>query len=80
MSAEINEQSIKAFVINEIATILEVEQEKIKPDISFDRYGIDSLAIVELTDKLSTLTGKDVEPTLLYDFPTIDQLSAHLAS
>lgn len=70
---------ITDFLIRELAVILEVSEEDIETEVAFDRYGVDSKSAVQLTGKLSTFIGKTVEPTVLYSFPTIDSLSAHLA-
>jgi acyl carrier protein len=49
-------------------------------DIAFDRFGLDSVSAVEMTRELSAWLNEELAPTLLYDYPTIDLLSAHLAS
>ncbi len=72
-------EDIANFLIRELASILEVSEEDIETDVAFDRYGVDSKSAVQLTGKLSKLTGKNIEPTVLYDFPTIDSLSLNLA-
>ncbi len=45
----------------------------------FSSFGLDSVALVELSGELSAFLGRGLAPTLLYDFPTIDRLSRHLA-
>ena len=40
--------------------------------------GIDSLAVVELMQDLSDWLGRPLEDTLLWNYPTIDALAAHL--
>ncbi|MEM9385005.1 MAG: SDR family NAD(P)-dependent oxidoreductase [Pseudomonadota bacterium] len=42
-------------------------------------YGIDSLEGVRLVERLGAWVGRHLPPTLLYDFPTIDALAAHLS-
>jgi len=44
-------------------------------------YGLDSLMIVDLRERLQTLVGQDVElpVTLIFDAPTIARLSDHLS-
>ena len=42
--------------------------------------GLDSLAATQLVRQLSTDLGVQLSPTLLFDYPTVDTLSAHLAS
>ena len=47
--------------------------------IPFDRYGLDSSAAVGMTGDLEDWLGKEVEPILLYDYPTIETLARHLS-
>ena len=47
---------------------------------SFDRFGIDSLALVSISGELEDWLGQPVSPTLLYSYPTIATLAGHLGS
>ena len=51
----------------------------IKCDISVEKLGVDSVAVGELFTKLSDWLGKDIDPTISWDYPTIDKMAAHLA-
>ncbi|WP_285760120.1 type I polyketide synthase [Nocardiopsis ansamitocini] len=44
----------------------------------FDALGLDSLAMIELRNRISTLSGMTVAATLLFDLPTSSQLADHL--
>lgn len=45
---------------------------------AFTAFGLDSLALVELSGELAEHLGRDVSPTLLYDYPSIERVSRHL--
>lgn len=69
---------IQAWLIERIASRARVSQESIDPHAPFDRFGLDSLALIELSGDLKEWLGASVEPTLLYSYPTITALAGHL--
>jgi acyl carrier protein len=71
---------IQAWIVSYLAEILEIEGDEVDPTIAFDRYGLDSSVAVGLTGDLEDWLGIKLDPTLLYDYPTIQTLSQHLAS
>jgi acyl carrier protein len=71
---------IQAWVVSYLADLLEVDADEIEVTIPFDRYGLDSSAAVGLTGDLEEWLGCELDPTLLYDYPTVEALVKHLAS
>lgn len=69
---------IQTWIVNYIAELLEVKPKKIDVTIPFDRYGLDSSAAVGLAGDLETWLERELDPTLLYDYPTIESLTQHL--
>jgi acyl carrier protein len=51
----------------------------IDPTLPLAEYGMDSVAALSLCGDLEDEFGLVVEPTLLWDYPTVDALAAHLA-
>ena len=49
------------------------------PRAPFSAYGLDSLTLVRLSGDLAAWIGRELTPTLLYDYPTIDSLARHLS-
>ena len=76
----IDQTEIQAWIVNYIAELLEVEPELVNPTISFDRYGLDSSAAYALTGDLEEWLGQEIDPTAIYDYPTVEALSEHLNS
>ncbi len=48
------------------------------PQVGFEELGLDSLGAVELRAKLQDLLRVTLPPTVAFDYPCIDKLSAHL--
>ena len=70
---------IQAWIVSYLAELLEVDPDEINVSISFDRYGLDSSVAVGLTGDLENWMERKLDPTLLYDYPTIESLAQHLA-
>jgi len=70
---------IQAWLVSHLATVLEVDPAQVDVTTPFDRYGLDSVAAIGLTGDLEEWLGYDLDPTLLYDYPTIETVSRHLA-
>ncbi len=72
-------EEIRAWIISYLADLLEVEPDEIDATIPFNRYGLDSAVAIGMTGDLEDWLSCELDPTLLYDYPTIDALAWHLA-
>ena len=73
-----SQREIQNWIVNYVAELLEVQPNKIDVTIPFDRYRLDSSAAVGLTGDLEDWLERELDPTLLYDYPTIESLTKHL--
>ncbi|MCB0000888.1 MAG: hypothetical protein KDE56_34235, partial [Anaerolineales bacterium] len=71
--------TITAWLIEKIAAQLKLPASHINPNEPFANYGLDSLQAVSLAGDLETWLDRDLPPTLIWDYPTITTLAAHLA-
>ena len=75
----LNIADIQAWLASYLAELLEIEPDEIDVTIPFDRYGLDSSAAVGMTGDLEEWLGSKLDPTLIYDYPTIEALAGHLS-
>ncbi|MGA7953399.1 MAG: acyl carrier protein [Gloeobacterales cyanobacterium] len=73
-------EEIQDWLVNRLAQLLEIEPDEVEVDITFDRYGLDSSAAIGLTGDLADWLGMEIEPTLLYDYPTVEALAQYLGT
>lgn len=52
---------------------------EIDPDLPLANYGLDSTISLQLVEEIARLTRAEVEPTLLWEYPTLNALSARIA-
>ena len=69
---------IQEWLVNYMSDFLEIETTAIDPTRSFDEYALNSSAAIYLTGELEEWLGYELEPTLLYEYSTIAELSHHL--
>jgi acyl carrier protein len=73
-----NTLALESWLAALVADLMGIPVETIDVRARFDRYGVDSAAAVSLTDELERHLERELEPTLLYEHPTIENLAAHL--
>jgi acyl carrier protein len=72
------ESEIQAWLIAQIAEIIEIEPDQIDITVPFENYGLDSEAAVVLSGDLQEYLGIDLEPTIFFDYPTIEAMAQSL--
>ncbi|WP_243902798.1 phosphopantetheine-binding protein, partial [Aetokthonos hydrillicola] len=73
-------ESIKQWVVEWFAKELKLTPQAIDPGKSFAEYGLDSVLAVEFAENLGDWLGEELDPTIAWNFPTIESLAIHLAS
>lgn len=70
---------IQDWFVSSLASITNCAPEDIDLTVPFESFGLDSVAAVGLTGELEDWLGSTVDPMAVYDYPTIEALSKHLA-
>lgn len=72
-------QGIESWLVAQIADRLKIPVAEVDPRSYFPSFGMDSLTAVMLVGDLEVWLGRPLEPTLMYDYPSIEALAQHLA-
>lgn len=73
------EGAIQSWLREKVGDLLGLEVEQIEVEMPFSEYGLVSADAVGLSGELAELVGRPLEPTIVYDYPTIAQLARYLA-
>ena len=62
------------------ATLVKMNPEKIISHVELGDYGFDSILYTQFCNEINGFYGLDITPTLFFNYPTLDELAAHLES
>ena len=71
-------QSISHWLGTRLAEMVNISIEQVDTQLQFDRYGLDSLNAVTLIGELSDWLEIELDPSIIYDHPNIDELSNYI--
>ena len=71
---------IQNWLVNYMAENLDVPPSQVDLKLPFDRYNLDSAVVIGMTGELEILLNTVLDPTIVYDYPTIALLSQQLSS
>jgi acyl carrier protein len=69
---------IETWLLRRLGALSGVSHDGIDPRWSFERNGVDSLSGVTLSVELGEWLGRRLEPTLVWDYPSIRDLARAL--
>lgn len=78
MSETITKDEIRERMVDMVARALQTSPQEIRCDILFSKLGVDSMAVVDMAGQLEKWLRMEIEPTAVWDYPTIDAMAAHL--
>lgn len=68
-------EEIQSWLIQRIAKEVKITPDKIGTDVPFARFGLDSIVLVTLVDDLEQMVDLSLDPTIFWEFPTIEILT-----
>lgn len=77
---DVTETEIQEWFKARLIELLEIDPDEIDVKLPFDSYNVDSNMAVSLTSDLEDWLGTDLEPTVLYEYPSIEKISRYLIS
>lgn len=78
-STPMTAEGIQAWLTTRLAAQLGIDPEDIEPEETFESYGLESARALVILRGLEDLVGRRLSPTLIWNYPTIAQLSQRLA-
>jgi acyl carrier protein len=66
---------IENWLVAYMTKMMEVDEDEIDLSVPFDEYGLDSSMAVALIGDLEDWLGRDLDRTLIYDYPTLEKLA-----
>jgi acyl carrier protein len=76
----LTQSAIEQWLVEHVALALRIDPSKVVVDAPFADYALDSVTALRLVGQMEDLVGRELEPTLLYDYRDIASLSTYLAS
>lgn len=80
VSGQLSADEIRDWLIHEVATRLNVPDAEVDTSASLLEYGLDSLQATAISGRLERLLKRRLSPAMLWDHPTIDELTSHLTA
>lgn len=69
---------VRAFLLDQLASALKLPRDRVDPRTPFARLGVDSLMAVELVLRIERRYRTKLFPTLLFEYPNVDELAVAL--
>jgi acyl carrier protein len=74
-----SEPEIRDFCLDYLRKNLEIPPNEIVPEANFARLGLDSGNSIHFLVGLEEWLGRELDPEVIYDHPTVADLARHLA-
>ncbi|MFT3803436.1 MAG: acyl carrier protein [Burkholderiaceae bacterium] len=74
-----DQQQLAQWLVERVSTETGIAAREITLDVSLLEYGIDSAAAIGVMADLEDFVRQPLDPNLFYEFPSIRELSQHLA-
>lgn len=72
--------TVHEWLIERVADYTDRAPHQVDPTVPLAELGLDSVSAVSLCGEIEDRWTLDVDPTLVFDFPTITDIAAHLTT
>jgi acyl carrier protein len=73
-------EAIRAFIVSRVAEEMKIDQAELDTRVPFASYGLDSIVAFTITGDIAAWLERELEATLLWEYPTIEAVSEFLAA
>ncbi|MFD7505023.1 acyl carrier protein [Streptomyces sp. NPDC059850] len=73
-----DQAALREWLAAEVAVLLGIEPETVDRSARFGEYGLESISGLTLAAAIEDHLGIELDPTVVWDHPSIDALAAHL--
>jgi acyl carrier protein len=73
-----SEEEMEVWLVSLLSKALKIDLEEISPTQPVASYGLDSATAAKLTGEIGEGLKLELDPTLFWDYPTIEGLTKHL--
>ncbi|HKN95471.1 MAG TPA: acyl carrier protein [Pseudonocardiaceae bacterium] len=79
VTGALTEATLRQWLVEHLATLVDVPVTEIDTTKSFEAYGLDSRVAVRVSGQLERLVERRLSPGLLFEHENVDELSTFLA-
>ncbi len=79
-SKPLTQSEVRQWLIEKVAIATDVPPDAIDVGTTFSDFGLDSRTAVSMSAELEKKLGRELPPTLIWDFPTINELTQYLCA
>jgi acyl carrier protein len=73
-------EEIQDWIVGYLARQMQIPADSIDISAPFDSLALDSATAIGMTGDLEQWLGRPIDPTIVYDYPTIEEISEHLSA
>ena len=73
-----DQAELREWLATEVAVLLGIAPETVDRSARFGEYGLESISGLTLAAAIEDHLGIELDPTVVWDHPSIDELAAHL--
>lgn len=79
ITTHLTDSDIQSWLVSYLAELLDISPQEIDITVPFERYGLDSVASVGLLGDLAKWLGRKLDPDLVNEYPSIQELARYLS-